>query len=240
MTDSDLDLLPCPFCGGSARIVEGEESAYVQCEKVKMHRAIWFDGDNNAADEVREQWNRRTATAPAGDLVERLEQAAQRCRKAMEEGTNDPFQLATMAYFRLSEAATALRTQPSDRGEVAGYLFRLRYGPDRWSHQLMFSAVLPKEGDYKELQTLYAFPPAGEGVTVTPEELLLLMRLRDNQGSGVHDVVEHDPEKWALGFALSDRGLLAMVDHPKGATFHITRLGLNTILVALSKGVGNG
>lgn len=49
----------CPFCGGEAEIVEGDESAYVQCIQVKMHRALWFEGDNNAAGEVREQWNRR-------------------------------------------------------------------------------------------------------------------------------------------------------------------------------------
>ena len=98
------------------------------------------------------------------------------------------------------------------------------------------------ETEYRQriLSCIEPSSPAGEGVTVTPEELLLLLRLRDNQGSGVHDVVERDPEKWALGFVLSDRGLLAMVDHPKGATFHITRLGLNTVLAALSKGEGNG
>jgi hypothetical protein len=50
--------------------------------------------------------------------------------------------------------------------EPAGYLFRLRYGPDHWSHQLMFSTVLPKEGDYKEVQPLYA-SPAPTGVEVT-------------------------------------------------------------------------
>lgn len=30
-----------------------------------MHRALWFEGDNNAANEVREQWNRRTALTAA-------------------------------------------------------------------------------------------------------------------------------------------------------------------------------
>lgn len=56
------NLKPCPFCGGEAVIVEGEESAYVQCLTMSMHRALWFDGDNAAADEVREQWNRRAHT----------------------------------------------------------------------------------------------------------------------------------------------------------------------------------
>lgn len=61
MTET-VELKPCPFCGGAARIVEGEECAYVQCEQVKMHRAIWFDGDNDAANEVADQWNRRAPT----------------------------------------------------------------------------------------------------------------------------------------------------------------------------------
>ena len=68
--DSDVseELLPCPFCGGEARIIEGEESAYVQCQNRKMHRALWFDGDNDAANEVREQWNCRFA--PTAKLEE--------------------------------------------------------------------------------------------------------------------------------------------------------------------------
>ena len=57
-------LKPCPFCGGRARIVIGEECAYVQCEDMKMHRALWLDGDNAVADEVAEQWNRREERNP--------------------------------------------------------------------------------------------------------------------------------------------------------------------------------
>lgn len=56
---SENELLPCPFCGGEVHIVVGDESAYVQCREVKMHRALWFSGDNNAEDEVRQEWNRR-------------------------------------------------------------------------------------------------------------------------------------------------------------------------------------
>jgi hypothetical protein len=63
MTTETPELKPCPFCGGEARIVEGEESAYVQCTQVKMHVAIFYDGDNNAANEVAEQWNRRSAAS---------------------------------------------------------------------------------------------------------------------------------------------------------------------------------
>ena len=53
--------LPCPFCGGEAVVMEGEECAWVQCLDMKMHRSMFVDGDNNAAAEAKEQWNRRAA-----------------------------------------------------------------------------------------------------------------------------------------------------------------------------------
>lgn len=79
MTDK---LLPCPFCGGQAELVEGEECAYVQCLDMKMHRAMFVDGDNTAGLEALEQWNRRAALAAAPQsapdreaLVEVIEEA---------------------------------------------------------------------------------------------------------------------------------------------------------------------
>lgn len=59
-----VELKPCPFCGGEARLIEGEEWAYIQCTQMKMHRAMFCDGDNNCDEEAVEQWNRRTETAP--------------------------------------------------------------------------------------------------------------------------------------------------------------------------------
>lgn len=69
LADAGESLLPCPFCGSEVRMIEGEESAYIQCLGVKMHRAIWFSGDNCAADEVREQWNTRAALVSPGDAA---------------------------------------------------------------------------------------------------------------------------------------------------------------------------
>lgn len=50
-----------------------------------------------------------------------------------------------------------------ENGEPYGYVYRLRYSPDHWSHQLMFSeaanfTLLPAE-DVKEVTRLYAGPP---------------------------------------------------------------------------------
>lgn len=73
---------------------------------------------------------------------------------------------------------------------------------------------------------------------VSADELQLLMRLQENQQRNVHDVVESDQEMWKRGFALSDRGLLAMVSHPKGGTFHITRLGVMAISATLEANNG--
>lgn len=51
-------LKPCPFCGAKAHLVQGDEVAAVQCERVSFHRLI-LDGDNNVADEVCAAWNDR-------------------------------------------------------------------------------------------------------------------------------------------------------------------------------------
>ena len=54
------ELKPCPFCGGEARLIRGDEVAAVQCANHAFHRLI-LDGDNNAAAEVIAAWNNRPA-----------------------------------------------------------------------------------------------------------------------------------------------------------------------------------
>jgi len=56
-------LKPCPFCGGEAHTIKGDETVWVQCTQVKMHRLI-VSGDNNAEAEAIAAWNRRTAPTP--------------------------------------------------------------------------------------------------------------------------------------------------------------------------------
>ena len=57
-----VKLKPCPFCGDEAIVIEGDERAYIQCLGMKMHRAMFVDGDNNAANDAIEQWNRRATS----------------------------------------------------------------------------------------------------------------------------------------------------------------------------------
>ncbi len=66
----------------------------------------------------------------------------------------------------VEEISELLRLRPPTeaRGEPVGYLFELRYGPDHWSPQQMYSERLPKEGDYRNVTALYSHPPAREAV----------------------------------------------------------------------------
>jgi hypothetical protein len=107
-------LLPCPFCGGEVHLVEGEECAYVQCLDVKFHRALWLDGDNNAANDVREAWNRRAspaaAQAPDAASVERcIEALTQRAKELRGDGDL----IEADGFF---EAARLLRALQPNKG----------------------------------------------------------------------------------------------------------------------------
>ncbi len=57
MTD---ELKPCPFCGGEAELMTGEECAQVQCLKMKFHLGPYVWGDNDASMEAIAAWNTRT------------------------------------------------------------------------------------------------------------------------------------------------------------------------------------
>jgi hypothetical protein len=108
-------LLPCPFCGGEAHVVEGDECAFVQCRQVKMHRALWVDGDNNAAGEAREQWNRRAALESfASRIAGSGERDAERYRRIF----NDPEDSFTLIYHVDRDADRVLM----GKGDADAYL----------------------------------------------------------------------------------------------------------------------
>lgn len=64
------DLRECPFCGGEAILIEGDESAYVQCLDVSCHIGPFFDGDNDASNCAIAEWNRRSPVARNAALEE--------------------------------------------------------------------------------------------------------------------------------------------------------------------------
>lgn len=45
---------------GEATLKEGDECAYVQCTYSKFHKGPFVDGDNNAANDAADEWNRRS------------------------------------------------------------------------------------------------------------------------------------------------------------------------------------
>lgn len=62
MNDKDTELLPCPFCGGKARLVINMQSferyAMVQCENCSAKtKNVIQSVDYCATDEVAKLWN---------------------------------------------------------------------------------------------------------------------------------------------------------------------------------------
>ena len=85
------ELKNCPFCGGEAKLIEGEECAYVQCLQVKCHRGPFVDGDNAAADEAVEHWNRRTDLSQAAHVAAEVVKARAEWVKAAKEKIDGMF-----------------------------------------------------------------------------------------------------------------------------------------------------
>ena len=64
---SDKRLLPCPFCGGGAEVIETEIDWYVRCTKCSGRVQATI-----SEQEAIRQWNTRK---PMDQIVERLEEA---------------------------------------------------------------------------------------------------------------------------------------------------------------------
>jgi len=143
MGNDEKELLPCPFCGGEARLIDGDETAYVQCLDMKMHRAIWFSGDNNAADEVRQQWNRRAPSAPS-DLADRLRAFAKKWGAA--EGRQDgELQLATEAASTIERLSAIEQERDALREALRPFADEAnRIHPD-WANERRRSTLTPSK-----------------------------------------------------------------------------------------------
>jgi len=62
MTTTDRELLPCPFCGNPAQVVDDLITFHVECQVCGATGAI-SSYSNGAAS----AWNRRAAAAMAGE-----------------------------------------------------------------------------------------------------------------------------------------------------------------------------
>jgi hypothetical protein len=78
--------------------------------------------------------------------------------------------------------------------------------------------------------------------TLSPEDLQLLMRLKDdNISGGARPVLESNFAKWDQAMRLSDAGLLAIEQIALGGVLHITRKGVAAVRSALHpQGPGEG
>lgn len=113
-----LELLPCPFCGGKAKLTEVEPSGYVvECTNGICNAStnIRYSCGDDARPLVSAQWNRRASlTRPAeGEGREQFEIYAtnQGCRD-FEETSEDGYRRYTnphtegrWAYWKASRAA---------------------------------------------------------------------------------------------------------------------------------------
>lgn len=78
------DLKPCPFCGGSARLLVLRKGVNVMCTECDCQTRIendcnpisglspWREGRINAVEKAIEAWNRRAKPKTAIDLHNKL------------------------------------------------------------------------------------------------------------------------------------------------------------------------
>ena len=76
---SEIKLLRCPFCGGEAELLKGqcEIDNYVMCLECRSKTKLY----NTKASAIK-AWNTRK---PLQNIVERLEEQAEECRKYWQE-----------------------------------------------------------------------------------------------------------------------------------------------------------
>lgn len=103
------DLLPCPFCGGRATYVDGQNTLdgepFVCCDN-DCRAEIEVEGEDCIA-----AWNTRAATAPAGDVVPASLPSAEEIARALYNAEYD------LALLSLAQAPD----RPDDDGYAAAH-----------------------------------------------------------------------------------------------------------------------
>ena len=89
---SEIKLLRCPFCGGEAGLLKGqcEIDNYVMCLECRSKTKLY----NTKASAIK-AWNTRK---PLQNIVERLEEQAEECRKYWQEFDDEDSFGAMNAY----------------------------------------------------------------------------------------------------------------------------------------------
>ena len=65
MTDKEIRLKPCPFCGGKAELVRGMWEVWVDCDA--CHASSGMESEINESTAVA-NWNRRVKAVKEGEL----------------------------------------------------------------------------------------------------------------------------------------------------------------------------
>ena len=75
---SEIKLLPCPFCGGEAKICDEDflKGRFVFCTECGIQTKLYVRG--NTIEQSVSAWNTRK---PMERIVERLEESADQCIK---------------------------------------------------------------------------------------------------------------------------------------------------------------
>ena len=83
---SEIKLLRCPFCGGEAELITTYDTEMVRCKKcfgkTQTFTGDYYDEGQMCGMYAIPAWNTRI---PMQNIVERLEEQAEECRKYWQE-----------------------------------------------------------------------------------------------------------------------------------------------------------